>query len=85
MSLTKQQKSLKKWTKQKWRTRSGKPSMQGPLATGERYMPASAVKSLTPAEHAATTRKKREGTKAGKQFVANTKNAKKKIKKARQA
>jgi len=85
MSLTKQQKSLKKWTKQKWRTRSGKPSMQGPLATGERYMPASAVKSLTPAEHAATTRKKREGTKAGKQFVANTKSAKKKIKKARQA
>ena len=84
MSLTKQQKSLKKWTKQKWRTRSGKPSMQGPLATGERYMPASAVKSLTPAEHAATTRKKREGTKAGKQFVANTKSAKKKIKKARQ-
>jgi len=85
MSLTKQQKSLKKWTKQKWRTRSGKPSMQGPLATGERYMPASAVKSLTPAEHAATTRKKREGTKAGKQFVANTKSAKKKIKKARMA
>lgn len=85
MSLTKQQKSLKKWTKQKWRTRSGKPSMQGPLATGERYMPASAVGSLTAAEHAATTRKKREGTKAGKQFVANTKSAKKKIKKARQA
>jgi hypothetical protein len=84
MSLTKQQKSLKKWTKQKWRTRSGKPSMQGPLATGERYMPASAVGSLTAAEHAATTRKKREGTKAGKQFVANTKSAKKKIKKARQ-
>ena len=84
MSLTKQQKSLKKWTKQKWRTRSGKPSMQGPLATGERYMPALAVGSLTAAEHAATTRKKREGTKAGKQFVANTKSAKKKIKKARQ-
>ena len=84
MSLTAQQKSLKKWTKQKWRTRSGKPSMQGPLATGERYMPASAVESLTAAEHAATTQKKREGTKAGKQFVANTKSAKKKIKKARQ-
>ena len=83
MSLTKQQKSLKKWTKQKWRTKSGKPSIQGPKATGERYMPASAVKSLTAAEHAATTRKKRKGTAAGKQFVANTKSAKKKIKKAR--
>ena len=85
MGLTAQQKSLKKWTKQKWRTKSGKPSMQGPLATGERYMPASAVKSLTAAEHAATTKKKREGTKKGKQFVANTKAAKKKIKRARQA
>jgi len=85
MGLTAQQRSLKKWTKQKWRTKSGKPSMQGPLATGERYMPASAVKSLTPAEHAATTRAKRKGTKQGKQFVANTPKAKKKIKRARQA
>jgi len=83
MGLTAQQRSLKKWTKQKWRTKSGKPSMQGPLATGERYMPASAVKSLTPAEHAATTRAKRKGTKQGKQFVSNTPKAKKKIKKAR--
>jgi len=43
------QKSLSKWTSQKWRTRSGKPSTQGPLATGERYMPASAVGRLSPA------------------------------------
>ena len=85
MGLTAQQKSLKKWTKQKWRTKSGKPSIQGPLATGERYMPASAVKSLTAAEHAATTRAKRKGIKKGKQFVANTPKAKKKIKRARQA
>jgi len=85
MSLRKPQLSLKKWSDEKWRTRSGKPSVQGPLARGERYMPASAVGSLTAAEHAATTRKKRKGTKAGKQFVANTKAAKKKIKKARQA
>ena len=85
MGLTAQQKSLKKWTKQKWRTKSGKPSIQGPLATGERYMPASAVKSLTAAEHAATTKAKRKGIKEGKQFVPNTKKAKKKIKRARQA
>ena len=85
MGKTKQQQSLTNWGKQKWRTKSGKNSIQGPLATGERYMPASAVKSLTAAEHAATTRKKREGTKKGKQFVANTKAAKKKIKRARTA
>jgi len=85
MSLKAPQKSLKKWTKQKWRTKSGKPSIQGPLATGERYMPASAVKSLTAAEHAATTRAKREANKKGKQFATNTKGAKKKITKARKA
>jgi hypothetical protein len=48
-------------------------------------MPASAVKSLTAAEHAATTKKKRDAIKKGKQFVANTKAAKKKITKARKA
>ena len=41
----KSQKSLKAWTKQKWRTKSGKPSTQGPNATGERYLPSSAIKS----------------------------------------
>jgi len=79
------QRSLKKWSDQKWRTRSGKNSIQGSKATGERYMPASAIKSLTPAEHAATTRRKRKAIKAGKQYTSNTKSAKKKIKRARQA
>ena len=59
------QKSLKKWTKQKWRTKSGKKSSE----TGERYLPEAAIKALSPAEYAATTRAKREGTKKGKQFV----------------
>jgi hypothetical protein len=77
------QKSLNKWTSQKWRTRSGKPSTQGPLATGERYMPASAVGSLTPAEHAATTRAKRKATKAGKQFSKQPKKVAKKVKRHR--
>ena len=85
MTKTKEQKSLTAWGKQKWRTKSGKPSIQGPKATGERYMPASAVKSLTAAEHAATTRAKRKATKQGKQFAANTPKAKKKITRARKA
>tara|TARA_R110002124_G_scaffold269155_5_gene436967 strand:- start:2177 stop:2410 length:234 start_codon:yes stop_codon:yes gene_type:complete len=58
---------LKAWTKQKWRTKSGKPSTQGSKATGERYLPASAIKALSPKEYAATTRAKRKATKAGKQ------------------
>lgn len=59
------QKSLKAWNKQNWRTKSGKPSSK----TGERYLPESAIKALTPGEYAATTAAKRQGTKAGKQFV----------------
>jgi hypothetical protein len=63
------QKSLKDWTSQNWRTKSGKRSSD----TGERYLPESAIKSLSPAEYAATTRAKRAGKAAGKQFVAQPK------------
>lgn len=63
------QKSLKDWTEQKWTTKSGKPSSK----TGERYLLAAAIKALTPAEYAATTKAKREGKAKGKQFVAQPK------------
>ena len=81
MPLAKSQKSLKEWTKQKWRTKSGKPSAK----TGERYLPAAAIKSLSSSEYAATTRAKRQGTKAGKQFVAQPKGIAKKTKPFRAA
>ena len=55
MALAKSQRSLRAWTRQKWRTKSGKPS----LKTGERYLPESAFKSLSDEEYRATTRKKR--------------------------
>ena len=74
MALTKSQRSLKSWTKQKWRTKSGKPSSK----TGERYLPEKAIKSLTSAEYAATTKAKREGTRKGKQFVKQPKGIAKK-------
>ena len=73
---TKAQSNLSKWTKEEWQTKSGKPSTQGPKATGERYLPKKAISSLSAAEYAATSRKKRKGTAAGKQFVPNTKAAK---------
>ena len=63
------QKSLKKWTEEDWGTKSGKPSTQGPKATGERYLPKKARESLSPQEYAATTRAKRAGKAAGKQHV----------------
>jgi hypothetical protein len=72
------QKSLKKWTKEEWGTKSGKPSTQGAKATGERYLPKKAREALSPAEYAATTRAKREGTRKGKQFVAQPKKIAKK-------
>ena len=63
--IKKPQKSLKDWGNQDWTTKSGKKSSD----TGERYLPKAAIKSLSPAEYAATTRAKRAGKKAGKQFV----------------
>ena len=63
MARAKSQQSLANWTKQDWRTKSGKPSTQGPKATGERYLPAKAIKSLSASEYAATTRAKRAGKK----------------------
>ena len=65
---------LSKWSKQKWRTKSGKPSSK----TGERYLPEKAIKSLSSKEYAATTRAKRKGTAAGKQFVKQPKRIAKK-------
>ena len=74
MALAKSQRSLKAWSKQKWRTKSGKPSAK----TGERYLPEAAIKALSPQEYAATSRAKRKGTKAGKQFVKQPKGIAKK-------
>ena len=72
--MKKPQQSLKKWTDQKWRTKSGKKSSE----TGERYLPEKAIKALSASEYAATTKAKREGTRKGKQFVRQpTKIAKK--------
>ena len=70
MALKKSQKSLKRWTKQKWRTASGKKSSE----TGEVYAPASTIKNLKSTSKgrsklAAANKKKREATKKGKQHA----------------
>jgi hypothetical protein len=70
---------LSKWSKQKWRTKSGKPSGK----TGERYLPEKAIKALSAKEYAATTKAKRKGTAAGKQFVKQPKKIARKTKKYR--
>ena len=77
--MKKPQQSLKNWTNQDWRTKSGKPSAK----TGERYLPAKAIKSLTSSEYSATTKAKRQGTAQGKQHVSQPKSIAKKTAKFR--
>jgi hypothetical protein len=84
-SKTSGQSSLSKWTKEDWGTKSGRPSTQGSKATGERYLPRKARAALSSSEYAATTRKKREDTKAGKQFSRQPKAIAKKTARARRA
>ncbi len=71
--MKKPQKSLANWTKQKWRTKSGKPSTQGSKATGERYLPEKAIKALSNKEYAATSAAKRKATRAGRQVAKQPK------------
>ena len=80
MALAKSQRSLKAWGKQKWRTKSGKKSS----VTGERYLPEKAIKALSSAEYAATTKAKRKAKKAGKQVSKQPKRIAKKTRAYRQ-
>ena len=77
-SKTSKQKSLSKWTKEKWGTKSGKPSTQGSKATGERYLPKKARERLSASEYAKTSAKKREDLRKGKQFSRQPKSIAKK-------
>ena len=78
MALRKPQKSLLDWGKQDWGTKSRKPSTVGPKATGERYLPRKVRQALSAQEYAATSRKKKRDTKAGKQFSKQPKRIAKK-------
>jgi hypothetical protein len=77
-SKTSKQKSLSKWTKEDWGTKSGKPSTQGSKAAGERYLPKKAREKLSAAEYAKTSQKKREDLSKGKQFSKQPKSIAKK-------
>ena len=79
MALAKSQKSLKSCGKQKWRTKSGKKSS----VTGERYLPAKAIKALSASEYAATTKAKRKSKAKGKQVSKQPKSIANKVRKYR--
>ena len=73
MALAKSQKSLNKWTKEKWKTSDGTPSKGK-----KRYLPEKAWAALSPAEKAATNKAKAAGNAKGKQFVKQPKSIAKK-------
>lgn len=75
--------SLTRWSKQKWRTKSGRPSTVGPRATGERYLPSKAIKKLSSKEYQRTTAAKRRATRKGKQYSSQPKKIAKKTKRYR--
>ena len=78
MALAKSQQSLKKWTKEKWKTSDGKPSKGK-----KRYLPEKAWASLTAAEKTATNKAKAAGNAKGKQFVKQPKAIAKKTARSR--
>jgi hypothetical protein len=68
MPKAKSQRSLDKWTDEKWGTSDGKPSKGK-----KRYLPERAWEELTPAERRATNAAKAKGNRNGRQFVAQPK------------
>ena len=79
MALSKSQRSLKAWGKQKWRTKSGKKSS----VTGERYLPSAAIKSLSASEYSRTSAAKRRAKRKGKQFSKQPKGIAAKVRRFR--
>lgn len=63
------------WTREKWRTRSGKPSG----VTGERYLPSRVIEHLSEREYNLSTRKKRQDTRKGRQWSSQPLRIKKRV------
>ena len=82
MALKPAQKSLKKWTEQKWQYSSDK-EQDKPKEKRGRYLPKAALDSLSSGEKRATNAAKRKGTSSGKQFVRQPDKIAKKVSKHR--
>ena len=78
MALKKSQKSLKKWTSQKWDYISKKDKSK-PKSKRGRYLPKSVIDSLTPSQRAYENRKKRAASKKGKQRASYSKSVRRKM------
>ena len=82
MPLKSPQKSLKKWTKQKWGYVT-KSDAKKPRRKRGRYLPESVRKSLSPSEKAYTNRQKRKASAKGKQRAKYSKKVAKQVRRSR--
>ena len=78
MALKKSQRSLKKWTAQKWDYIS-KGDKKKPKSKRGRYLPKSVRDSLSKSQKAYENRKKRAATKKGKQRAKYSKKVRRKM------
>ena len=78
MALKKSQRSLKKWTKQKWGYIT-KSDSKKPRSKRGRYLPKSVRTSLTKGQKAYENRKKRTASKSGKQRASYSKKVRRKM------
>ena len=81
MALKARQKSLKKWTKQKWDYVT-KSDSKKPRSKRGRYLPKAVRASLTKGQKAYTNRQKRKANKKGKQRARYSKGVARKVRRA---
>ena len=81
MALKKSQKSLKKWTSQKWGYLNPKDAKK-PRKKRGRYLPASIRRSMTASQKAYENRKKRAANKKGKAKAKYTKRTARRVRRA---
>ena len=77
------QKNLEKWTEEDWQTKEGDADARRDDGETKRYLPKKAWENMSEEEKEQTERKKREGSKRGKQYVSNTDQAKRARKNAK--
>ncbi len=70
------QKHLEQWTEEQWQTKEGSANARHDDGETSRYLPKEAWENLSEGEKEETERKKREGSRQGKQHVGNTAEAK---------
>lgn len=60
--------SLHKWSKQNWRTKSGRPSVLGKNASGERYLPYNFIKKMSSKDYKESSKLKKRAIRQNKQY-----------------